>query len=434
MAEDKEKNENQEENEEQASNEEVKPKPKKRVSKPVTPSKDAETSKVSRGRLDSVLKNLTKTYRLGKDSFRVYDNKENLEDVEVIPSGIPEIDALLGAGGIPRATMMELYGLESTGKTWVGYNFAAQAQKMGDRVLWLDVEGGFNAKRAADAGVDFESGTFVEYHDFDCGEQVMELIGGACESGEFGLVVLDSVAALTTRQDLETDFVTKNGSMGTVARLMSRLLPKVRQKIARGGKCSVIFINQVRIGDIGSYTGAQEISPGGKALKFLASLRLKLRRKGGKLGKIFSPEGDIVGGYSVAKLVKSRYGNQDEECMFPIYFKEFTRNLFYEVLLKAKEAKLMRPYGKKVVKYWYPYDGSELKADTLEELYEYVLSFGLLPEILTALKLDASDDFVASIMENATELLEAGLFEPTSDGDESDDDDDADSYEDVDDY
>ena len=94
MAEDKEKNENQEENEEQASNEEVKPKPKKRVSKPVTPSKDAETSKVSRGRLDSVLKNLTKTYRLGKDSFRVYDNKENLEDVEVIPSGIPEINKI----------------------------------------------------------------------------------------------------------------------------------------------------------------------------------------------------------------------------------------------------------------------------------------------------------------------------------------------------
>jgi len=406
-------------------------KPKKRAAKPKPPSKEAETSQVSRGRLDSTLKNLSKAYGLSPNSFRVYDGEEDLDDIEVIPSAIPEIDRLLGAGGIPRGCVVEFYGLESSGKTWLGYNFAAQAQKMGERVLWLDVEGGFNARRATDAGVDVDSGTFVEYHDFDSGEQVLELIGGAAESGEFSLVILDSVAALAPKQDLNTDFVNKTGTVGSVARMMSRLLPKIRHAIVKGGKCSVIFINQVRMGEIGSYTGAQEISPGGKTLKFLASLRLKLRRKGGKVGKIFSPEGDIVGGYTVAKLIKSRYGNQEEECIFPIYFKPFTRNLFYEILLKAKEAKVMRPYGKQAIKYWYPYDGKELKADTLEELYEYVIENDLMKEILSKIKMDASDDFVVVIIENASELLASGHFEPVFENDEekeedSDDDDDGD--------
>jgi recombination protein RecA len=386
-------------------------KPKKRVAKPKAPSKEADKSNMSRGNLDSTLKNLSKAYKLSPDSFRVYDGQD-IADVEVIPTGIAEINALLGVGGIPRACFVELFGLESSGKTWVGYNIAAEAQKMGERVLWLDVEGGFNAKRATDAGVNVSSGTFVEYHDFDSGEQVLELIGGAAESGEFGLVILDSVAALAPKQDLETDFVSKTGGMGTVARMISRLMPKVRQKIAKGNKCSVIFINQIRMGEIGSYMGAQEISPGGKTLKFLASLRIKLRRKGGNGGKIFSPEGDIVGGYTVAKLIKSRYGNQDEECIFPIYFKPFNRNLFYEILMKAKEANIMRPYGKKAIKYYYPYDGSELKCDTLEELYDYVIENDLLPSILAQLKLDTSEGYILSIMENAAELLADGHFEP----------------------
>ena len=389
-------------------------KPKKRVVKPKAPSKEADTSSVSRGKLDATLKNLSKAYKLSPTSFRVYDGEE-LSEIEVVPTGIAEIDSLLGVGGIPRACFVELFGLESSGKTWIGYNIAAQAQKMGERVLWLDVEGGFNAKRATDAGVDINSGTFVEYHDFDSGEQVLELIGGAAESGEFGLVILDSVAALAPKQDLTTDFVSKTGGVGTVARMISRLMPKVRQKIAKGNKCSVVFINQIRMGEIGSYMGAQEISPGGKTLKFLASLRIKLRRKGGKDGKIFAPSGDIVGGYTVAKLIKSRYGNQDEECIFPIYFKPFTRNLFFELVLKGKEAKLLRPYGKQSVKYYYPYDGSELKADTLEELYGYVIENDLLPEILKGLKLDASEDYVVSVMENAAELISEGHFEPISD-------------------
>ena len=396
--------------------------PKKRVASKA-PSKEAETSQTSRGRLDSTLKNLSKAYKLSTDSFRVYDGGK-IPDVEVIPTGIFELDALLGAGGIPRGSLVELFGLESSGKTWVGYNIAAEAQKLGERVLWLDIEGGFNAKRATEAGVNVDSGTFVEYHDFDSGEQVLELVGGAAKSGEFTLIVLDSVAALAPKQDLNTDFVTKTGGVGTVARMVSRLMPKIRQQVAKGGKCSVIFINQVRMGEIGSYMGAQEISPGGKTLKFFASLRIKLRRKGGKEGKILAPDKSIVGGYTVAKLIKSRYGNQDEECIFPIYFKPFTRNLFYELLIKAKEAKIMRPYGKK---YWYPFDGkgeNSAKVDTLEELYGHIIENDLLPEILTQLKMDASEDYIVSIMENAAELLSQGYFEPiTEDETETEDED-----------
>lgn len=232
--------------------------------------------------------------QFGKGSIMRMGGESLYKDVPVIPTGSLSLDIGLGIGGLPKGRIVEIYGPESSGKTTLSLSVIAQAQKQGGTVAFVDAEHALDIGYAAKLGVNTED---LLVSQPDTGEQALEIAETLVRSGAVDVLVIDSVAALTPRAEIEGDM--GDSHMGLQARLMSQALRKLTAAINRS-RCLVIFINQIRM-KIGVMFGNPETTTGGNALKFYSSVRLDVRR----VGPIKNGE-DIVGSRTAVKVVKNK--------------------------------------------------------------------------------------------------------------------------------
>ena len=278
----------------------------------------------------------------GKGSIMRLGQNETVVETEAIPTGSLGLDIALGIGGLPRGRVVEIYGPESSGKTTLALHVVAEAQKKGGVCAFVDAEHALDTIYAQKLGVDLEN---VLISQPDTGEQALEIADTLVRSGAVDVLVVDSVAALTPKAELEGEM--GDFQMGAQARLMSQALRKLTGSIAKS-KCMVIFINQIRM-KIGVMFGSPETTSGGNALKFYASVRLDIRRIGA-----IKERDEVVGNQTRVKVVKNKVAPPFKQVEFDIMYGEGVSKMGELIDLGVK-AGIVEKSGS-----WFSYDSERI--------------------------------------------------------------------------
>ena len=330
--------------------------------------------------LDTAMEQIIKNYGQGAVMFLGGEGNKKL-DVESVPTGSIGLDYALGIGGLPKGRIIEIYGPESGGKTTVTLHAIAETQKLGGMAAFIDVEHALDPVYAKSLGVDIDH---LIVSQPDTGEQALEIMETLARSGAIDIVVLDSVAAMVTKADIDGEI--GDSFVGVQARLMSAAMRKLTSVISKSNTVA-IFINQVRE-KIGVMYGNPETTPGGRALKFYASVRIEVRK-----GEKIVDGGEIIGYTTKCKVVKNKVAPPFKETQFDMIFGEGISRLG-EIITMGEELGFIKKSGA-----WYSYNGERLgqgKEKTkkfLKENDDLRLEIeGKIKENMSKLDMSASED------------------------------------------
>ncbi|MEW6739922.1 MAG: recombinase RecA [Nitrospirota bacterium] len=301
--------------------------------------------------LEMAISQIEKSF--GKGSIMRLGAGEVTEGVQAIPTGSLSLDIATGIGGFPRGRVIEIFGPESSGKTTLALNAIAQAQKIGGTAAFIDAEHALDVNYASRIGVNIEDLLIAQP---DTGEQALEVAETLVRSGAIDIIVVDSVAALVPKAEIEGDM--GDAHMGLQARLMSQALRKLTAAISKS-MTTVIFINQIRM-KIGVMFGNPETTTGGTALKFYSSMRLDIR----KIDSLKEGQ-EIIGGRVRVKIVKNKVAPPFRQAEFDIYFNEGISRLG-EVIDIGVDKGIIEKAGA-----WYSYNGSKI-GQGRENVKEYL--------------------------------------------------------------
>jgi len=339
--------------------------------------------------LDAALAQIERAF--GKGSVMKLGQREAL-DIEGISTGSLGLDIALGIGGLPKGRIIEIYGPESSGKTTLALHVAAEAQKKGGVCAFVDAEHALDPSYARKLGVDIEELLISQP---DTGEQALEIADTLVRSGAIDVLVIDSVAALVPRAELEGEM--GDTHVGLQARLMSQALRKLTASVAKSN-CMVIFINQIRM-KIGVMFGSPETTSGGNALKFYASVRLDIRRIGA-----IKDKDEVVGNQTRVKVVKNKVAPPFKMIEFDIMYGEGISKRGELIDLGVK-AGIVEKSGS-----WFSYDGQRI-GQGRENVKNFLLEN---PEIAGGIE--------TKIRQNAGLIADEMLDDPSPDKDEDDED------------
>ena len=329
--------------------------------------------------LQAALSQIEKQF--GKGTIMKMDDNAVTQNIEAISTGSLSLDVALGIGGIPKGRIIEIYGPESSGKTTLTLHIIAEAQKQGSTCAFIDAEHALDTKYAQNLGVNVED---LLVSQPDSGEQALEVTDTLVSSGAVDLVIVDSVAALTPKAELEGEMGSSH--MGLQARLMSQALRKLTGSISKSG-CTVIFINQIRM-KIGVMFGNPETTTGGNALKFYSSVRLDIRR----IGALKDKE-EIVGNATRVKIVKNKVAPPFKQVEFDIVYGEGISKTG-ELIDMGVKAGIVEKSGS-----WFSYNGERI-GQGRENVRKFLKEN-------TEIALELEEKIKASLMEASEEKTKA---------------------------